>query len=358
VAGSRVADDVRMRLKRSPLNAVLAGVSALAFAVSVGCTADSTEDTAAATDTADVIGVASNVDAIVVVADSDDRFACSGALVRPDVVMVNSGCLRRASAVYVGFSAPVAASSPLGPAAGGATRIALRGEPLQLKGVRTAPHVGFAALQTPAAASIPLGKAVPSVGDTCEIVGHGPPQKGSDERGVQRAATVELIRSTSTEVDAREATGKDTVVWGDFSAFLVCAGQLVGPKAHNATPLSAAAVLFNSFARPESVVIDAIVAGLAEAGTSTDAGPLVEAGTPCAAASSFSARACGFCGTQYAACAASSGGQLAWTDYDVCTGENKCAPGDVRTSTLGCAAGTQRTQTCRPWCDWSYAKCE
>lgn len=172
---------------------------------------------------------------VVLVADTSDRYACTGVLVQSDVVLVRTGCTKDVAAVYVDFSAPVDSADPIGPAAAGATRIEIVGRaPLELA-PGLSENAGLLRLASSAPIAANVAASMPALGSTCAVVGLGPTVgspggfvSGYPTVGVQRTANMTITASADSEVRAKGLNG--SVLLGDFDAFLFCGGDLVGPK--------------------------------------------------------------------------------------------------------------------------------
>jgi hypothetical protein len=307
----------------------------IATLAAIGSIACSSANEQSSGSSADIVGGAQSQDqAFVAVADAADRFACTGVLVRKDVVLIPSGCSAVAAAVYIGFSNAVPSDAALGPLAGGARRIALSG-PRGSLGAVAGLQIMVAALVEPAATEMALETTTPAVGDHCTVIGHGTPTYGAPDGGSvgeQRTANVKIasqewwqgfVYSPNEIVNARGIDG--SVSEQDQNAFLVCAGKLVGPK------------------------VGHVADGFGDAGAPTEVRNEV----------AFANLAYGHVNANLVMDQLSQLDDAGAIDQDAgaidpCQSANACTPGQVETTDAACLqAGKHRTRTCKNDCTWS-----
>lgn len=335
----------------------------------VACSSNGSDDANASS--SDIVGGTPTSDPrVVFVADENDLYACSGAVVAPDIVAVAGMCGNaRVAGVYVGLATTLDRSKPIGPQAGGAQVIEVDAE-LSLGAAPTCSNVSMGMPRLvrlksaiPGVTPFTRATASPSSGTTCKIIGHGPDADGGGV-GQQRTAFMDVTSGAACEVQAKGLTG--SVAVGEWDGVLVCGGALAGLKdvTINMTPTQVDnEIAFVSLGDPDVAArFDAVMAQLAAqrndagADAATDAGPPPEPGTACSTVDAIAYKSCGACGTQAAACIADDdGGAPKWSYYSVCYNEvpNGCVPGTVDTTSAGCATpGTTRKRTCNATCTW------
>jgi hypothetical protein len=222
----------------------ITGLAALLSASAcVGADDASSEAEAVEADESAVVGDPSDLKAVVVVVDANDRYLCTGVAISETIVHAAIPCGPNAAAVYVGFSKAIARSTRLGPVAGSARKIAV---------ASTVTLPGFAGrrlhLASPTSFVRFIDTQLPAAGNTCVVVGYGPTSTSigaAQTVGEQRSAIMLVTETWSGELHAVGYGG--TVLNGDLDAFLMCGGRTVGPKMGTAvTPNGSVETIFST----------------------------------------------------------------------------------------------------------------